>query len=133
MGDNMSKYHKKEEIEAINIQLIALVFTVITAIISIIITYNQKLELEEKETLFTPKDSLKITLFNRKLILILSFVFLYVNFVLLKISKEEGEDLKPYNLQIVASLFIIVSGIIALYVVSLSNTENVSDVENPII
>ena len=133
MGDNMSKYHKKEEIEAINIQLIALVFTVITAIISIIITYNQKLELEEKETLFTPKDSLKITLFNRKLILILSFVFLYVNFVLLKISKEEGEDLKPYNLQIVASLFIIVSGIIALYVVSLSNTENVSDVENPVI
>lgn len=133
MGDNMSKYHKKEEIEAINIQLIALVFTVITAIISIIITYNQKLELEEKETLLSPENSLKLTLFNRKLILILSFIFLYVNFILLKISKEEGEDLKPYNLQIVASLFIIISGIIALYVVSLSNTENVSDVENPIV
>lgn len=129
----MSKYHKKEEIEAINIQLIALLFTVITAIISIIITYNQKLEIEEKEPLFTPKDSLKLTLFNRKLILILSFIFLYVNFILLKISKEEGEDLKPYNLQIVASLFIIISGIIALYVVSLSNTENVADVENPVI
>lgn len=129
----MSKYHKKEEIEAINIQLVALFFTVITAIISIIITYNQKLEIEEKEPLFTPKDSLKITLFNRKLILILSFVFLYINLVLKQISKEEGENLKPYNLQIVASLFIIVSGIIALYVVSLSNTENVSDVENPVI
>ena len=129
----MSKYHKKEEIEAINIQLIALFFTVITAIISIIITYNQKLELQNKDTLFAPKDSLKLTLFNRKLILILSFVFLYVNFILLKISKEEGENLKPYNLQIIASLFIIVSGIIALYVVSLSNTENVSDVENPVI
>ena len=129
----MSKYHKKEEIEAINIQLVALFFTVITAIISIIITYNQKLEIEEKEPLFTPKDSLKITLFNRKLILILSFVFLYVNLILKQISKEEGEDLKPYNLQLVASLFIIISGIIALYVVSLSNTENVSDVENPVI
>ena len=129
----MSKYHKKEELDAINIQLVALFFTVITAIISIIITYNQKLELEEKEPLFTPKDSLKITLFNRKLILILSFVFLYVNLVLKQISKEEREDLKPYNLQLVASLFIIISGIIALYVVSLSNTENVSDVENPVI
>ncbi len=129
----MSKYHKKEEIQAINIQLVALFFTVITAIISIIITYNQKLEIEEKEPLFTPKDSLKITLFNRKLILILSFVFLYVNLILKEISKEEGEDLKPYNLQLVASLFIIISGIIALYVVSLSNTQNVSDVENPVI
>ena len=129
----MSKYHKKEEIEAINIQLIALIFTVITAIISIIITYNQKLQLEEKKTLFSPKESLKITLFNRKLILILSFVFLFVNFVLYKISKEEGEDLKPYNLQLIASVLVIVSGVIALYVVSLSSTENVSDVENPVI
>ena len=129
----MSKYHKKEEIDTINIQLVALLFTLITAIISIIITYNQKLELEQKETILSPKDSLKLTLFNRKLILLISFVFLYVNFTLLKISKEEGEDLKPYNLQILASLFIIVSGIIALYVVSLSTTENVSDVENPVI
>ena len=129
----MSKYHKKEEIDTINIQLVALLFTLITAIISIIITYNQKLELEKKETILSPKDSLKLTLFNRKLILLISFVFLYVNFTLLKISKEEGENLKPYNLQILASLFIIVSGIIALYVVSLSTTENVADVENPVI
>jgi len=129
----MSKYHKKEEIDTINIQLVALFFTVITAIISIIITYNQKLELEGKETIFSAKESLRITLFNRKLILGLSFVFLFVNLILLKISKEEGEDLKPYNLQILASLLIIVSGIIALYVVNLSTTENLADVENPII
>lgn len=129
----MSKYHKKEEIDTINIQLVALVFTVITAIISIFITYNQKLELENKETIFSPEESLKLTLFNRKLILLISFVFLYVNYILLNISKEEGENLKPYKLQILASLFIIVSGIIALYVVSLSTTENVGDVENPVI
>ena len=129
----MSKYNKKEEINIIDIQLIALVFTVITAIISIIITYNQKLELEEKEPLFSPKDSLKLTLFNRKLILLLSLVFLFVNYSLFKISKEEGEDLKPYKLQIFASILVIASGIIALYVVNLSNTENVADVENPII
>lgn len=129
----MSKYHKKEEKNVIDIQLVALIITVFTAIISIIITYNQKLEIEGKPPLFTPKDSLKITLFNRKLILVLSFVFLYVNYSLFKISKEEGEDLKPYNLQILASILVIVSGIIALYVVNLSTTQNVSDVENPII
>ena len=129
----MSKYHKKQEVNAINIQLIALGITLFTAIISIIITYNQKLEVEEKDTFLNPKDALKLTLFNRKLILLLSFVFLYVNFVLYNISKKEGEDLKPYTLQIIASLFIIVSGIIALYVVSLSTTENIADVENPII
>jgi len=129
----MSKYHKKEELSAINIQLITLIATIFTAIISIIITYNQKLEIEEKDSIFSPKESLKITLFNRKLILILSFIFLFVNLILLKISKEEGENLKPYNLQIIASVLVIVSGIIALYVVNLSSTENLADVENPII
>ena len=128
----MSKYHKKEEIGAINIQLIALAITLITTIISIIITYNQKLELKDEDTFLSAKEALKLTLFNRKLILLLAFVFLYINFILYDISKEEGEDLKPYNLQIISSLFIIISGIIALYVVSLSSTENIADVENPL-
>lgn len=129
----MTKYHKEEEIQAVNIQLIALFVSLVTAIISIIITYNQKLELEKKDTFLNPKESLNLTLFNRNLILILSVVFLYINIVLYDISKEEGEDLKSYKLQIIASILVIISGIIALYVVSLSNTENIVDVENPII
>lgn len=124
---------QKEELSAINIQLYTLVIVLVSTIISIITTYNQKLELENKETLFNSKESLKITLFNRKLIVVIALIFLYVNIKLYNISKEEGEDLKPYNLQIIASIFTIISGLIALYVVSLSNTENVGDVENPVI
>lgn len=125
--------NEKEELNAINIQLYTLIFFLVTTIISVLLTYNQKLSLEKKKTLFSSKESLKLTLFNRKLIIILSFIFLYVNIKLYNISKEEGEDLKPYTLQIVASVLAIVSGLIALYVVSLSNTETVADVENPII
>lgn len=125
--------NEKEELNAINIQLYTLIFFLVTTIISVLLTYNQKLSLEKKKTLFSSKESLKLTLFNRKLIVILSFVFLYVNIKLYNLSKEEGEDLKPYTLQIVASVLAIVSGLIALYVVSLSNTETVADVENPII
>lgn len=123
----------KREIEAVNIQFYALIFTLISSIISIIITYNQKRELKGKNPMFSGKEIFNITLFNRILILVLSFVFLYVNYTLYEISKEQNEDLKPYKLQLLASTLVIVSGIIALYVVSLSNTENISDVENPII
>ena len=125
--------NEKEELNAINIQLYTLIFFLVTTIISVLLTYNQKLSLEKKKTLFSSKESLKLTLFNRKLIVLLSFVFLYVNIKLYNISKDEGEDLKPYNLQIIASVLAIISGLIALYVVSLSNTETVADVENPII
>lgn len=124
---------KEEEINAINIQLFALVLVLFSTIISIILTYNQKVNLENKKGFLNPDESLKITIYNRILVVVLSIVFLYVNFKLYNISKEEGEDLKSYTLQIIASVFAVISGLIALYVVSLSSTQNISDVENPII
>ena len=125
--------NKEEEINAIDIQLLALIIVLISTGISIAITYNQKLNLEKKKTIFDSKESFNITLFNRILIVILSFVFLYVNVKLYNLSKDEGEDLKSYTLQIVASVLAVISGLIALYVVGLSTTENIVDVENPVI
>lgn len=125
--------NKEEEIRAIDIQLIAIAFLVISGVISFIITYNQKLNLEKKKTIFNSKESLKITKFNRILALIIALVFLYVNIKLYNLSKEEGEDLKSYTLQIIASLLVVISGVIALYVVTLSETENIADVENPLV
>lgn len=122
----------KEE-EYINIQLIALIITLISVFISLLLTYNQKLEIKNLETLFSSKNTFKLTKFNRILILILGITFLYVNYNLYKISKKEGENLKPYILQIFASILTVITALITLYVVSLSNKENVSDIENPII
>lgn len=123
----------KREIEAINIQFYALILTLISSIISIIITYNQKRQINGKKAIYSGKQIYNITLFNRVLILTLSFVFLYVNYTLYEVSKEQKEDLKPYKLQLIASTLVIISGVIALYVVSMSNTESISDVENPVI
>ncbi len=129
----MNKKSDEREISAVNIQLIALVVALVSAFISIVLTYNQKLDLENKDTPLNSKELFNLTLFNRILVLVLSFVFLYVNYVLYKVSKEKGENLKVYVLQIIASILVIVSGIIALYVVGLSETDNIVDVENPII
>ena len=124
---------KKEEIKYINYQLIGLGLTIITTVIAILITYNQKLHLEGKKELFNSKKSLKITKINRTTILLIGILFLYINYKLYKISKEEGENLKSYKLQITASSLTTISAIIALYVVFLSNTETLADVENPTI
>ena len=123
---------KKEE-NYINIQLFALIFSFISVVISFLLTYNQKLEVKNLNTLFNSKTTFKIAKFNRSLILILGIVFLYVNYRLYEISRDEGEDLKPYQLQLFASVFTIISAFISLYVVFLSNKGEVSDIENPII
>ncbi len=122
---------KSEEIKYINYQIIGLCITLITTLIAIVLTYNQKLNLEKKKTIFNSKKSLSITKINRIVILLVGILFLYINYKLYKISKKEGEDLTSYSLQILASILIVISGIIALYVVSLSNTETIADVENP--
>ncbi len=129
----MNNIDNNDEIKIINIQLIALIVVIVSTILSILTTYNQKLNLEKKETIFNSKEQFNITIINRVLSLLIAIVFLYVNYKLYKISKNQDEDLKSYKLQILASTLTVISGIIILYVVKLSNGNNISDIENPII
>lgn len=129
----MSAKDKKEEKQVVETQLLTLFFSFLSVIISIVLTYNQKLELSNKKTLFTPKSTFKITKYNRLLIVIVSITFLYINYKLYEISKKEGEDLKAYKLQILASIITIISALITLYVVTLSTKDEVVDIENPIV
>lgn len=124
---------RKEEEKYVDIQIIAIILTIISTFISFLLSYNQKLELQNWKTLFSAKRTFKIAKFNRIFLLVLGIIFLYVNYNLYKISKKEGENLKPYELQILASILTVGAALITLYVVTLSNKEEVADIENPII
>lgn len=126
--------NKKKEITAVDIQIIASIASIIGIIISIILLYNQKLDLNGKKTLFLPKQTQKISEFNRGILLVIAIVFLIVNYQLYYISQQEGEDLKSYELQIFASYLSVGAALIALYVVrNPFNRGEIADVENPII
>ena len=126
--------NKEKESLSITIQIIASIISIGTVIISIVLLYNEQLEINDQETFLTADKAQTLTTFNRSLILILLLIFLIINYVLYEISKEEGEDLTPYILQIIASIFTVIAGIIALYVVFRERQgEQVVDVENPII
>ena len=132
----MNNYNKdsNEEIKLLDIQIIVSVITIITIIISITLIYNQKLDLQNKDTLFSKSKTQKISLINRITLVVTASIFLYVNYKLKEISESEGEDTKPYNLQIISSYLTVIASIIVLYVVANTyNIENVSDVENPVI
>lgn len=123
------------EIESISItiQIIASIVSVGTVIISIILLYNHQLEIEGKEPFLNAKQAQKLSTFNRILVVIILSIFLIINFVLYKISKEEDDDLTPYTLQIIASFLSVGAAIIALYVVLRETQGNeLVDVENPI-
>lgn len=121
---------KNEEIKNINYQLFGLGITIITVIISILLTYNELLIVEGKPRLFSKKNTFNITLFNRALILLIALLFLYVNYRFLNADRINLKDTKNSKLQITASYLVIISGIIALYVV-LNSSDNLTDIENP--
>ena len=123
----------KEEIRNVNIQFYTLFFSLLSIIISIILTYNDKLSTEEKTSFLGKKTNYKLTLFNRILILTIAIAFLHVNYKSYMNAKTKEKKLKSYELQILASLFTLIAASISLYVVSVLTKETLVDLENPVI
>lgn len=123
----------KEETRNVNIQFYTLFFSLLSIIISIILTYNDKLSTEGKTSFLGKKTNYNLTLFNRILILTIAIAFLYVNYKSYMNAKTKEKKLKSYELQILASLFTLIAASISLYVVSVSTKETLVDLENPVI
>lgn len=123
----------KEETRNVNIQFYTLLFSLLSIIISIILTYNDKLSTEGKTSFLEKKTNYNLTLFNRILILSIAIAFLYVNYKSYMNAKTKEKKLKSYELQILAALFTLIAASISLYVVSILTKETLVDLENPVI
>lgn len=119
-------------LKAIDIQFYTLFFSLASIVISLILTYNQKLIKEDKKTLLSDKASYNLSLFNRVLILSIALIFLYVNYKDYKTSNNNKQK-KKSTLQIDASLLTIIAASISLYVVYNSKPEAITNIQNPIV
>ena len=128
------KYTPKE-IQILDIQIIATVVFIISLILSIILTYDEKLKLQTDKGLFSNKAARRISLFNRVLVVILALVFVYGNYVTEKIAEaRQKENVKYLKLQLLTGELSLIVALIVLYIVY-KNQENedfsVADTENP--
>ena len=122
----------KGTIKAIDIQFYTLFLSLISIVISLILTYNQRLIEKDKKTILKDTDSYKLSLFNRVLILSIALIFLYVNYKEYK-SSNTYKQKKKCTLQIDASVLTILASIISLYVVYNSKPEAIANIQNPIV
>lgn len=117
----------------IELQILLSIFFIFTTIISIILLYNEDLYIKYKQFILDPKNAYIIASINRIVILIILLLFLYANYVDKNIDIIENKDLKADNLQIIASILSIISGIIVLYVtIEYFSTNINSSLENPV-
>lgn len=115
----------ERKIELLNTQLTATYTFIAISLILTTITYNTKLGLENKKQIYTKTESKNIELACRLIILIIFFIYLYINIENKKLNKEK----EGFNLQITASILTIIAATIILYVVISQSNESI--VENP--
>ena len=124
----------EEELKLINGQIIGIIFFIVTLIVSLLLTYNEKLQRENKPPLFTNKKALDIAFLNRFIVALLGLYFLYTSY---KRKNLENNNLNNYiNLEIIASWLAFLASAIVFYIVFLNyNNPNfdVSEIEEPIL
>ena len=124
--------NSKEEVKIVNIQLISTFLFILSLVISLLLTYNSKLEVEGKKGFLNDKQNYSISVFNRIFIVCLSLAFLYTNIKNKEIAKSKSVNTHPFNLQIMASELSLLAALIVTYVVVSSGEYSIiTSVENP--
>lgn len=120
-----------EEIKLVNGQLIGTLLFILSLIVSLIITYNEKLQKENKKPFLTNEEAINLALINRILVVFLGAYFVYDAFRRKILAKENTNDNNnnnnnnnfndlTANLQITASWFAFISSVIILFIILLN-------------
>ena len=113
-----------KEIKLLDYQNILSIIFIITIIISILLTYDEKLKLLNKK-LFDDKTAENLC--------IIALLIIYINVIDYKIGQEKGSNLNPLRHQVEASIFNAISALIVLYTVYENRNFNITSIENPTI
>ncbi len=104
-----------KEIDNFNLQIIASLLFIISIIISIILTYSEKLEIFNVNMIDKDKRN-KINIGNRLFAIFIVCLFLYSSFVTLDIVKEKNGNLNEQYIRIFINLITLGLALLTLYV-----------------
>lgn len=109
--------NKQKEANLLDIQIITTIIYIGSLILSIYITYNDKVTIENGKGFLSKKQNQNFSIFNRTLVVVLTLIYLYVSYENQKIITKKGGDTNAASLQVLASEISLVSTLIVLYVV----------------
>lgn len=120
----------------IDLQLISSIVFILASLVSLGITFDERGNLINGRRLFTTKQALNISFYNRIVILVAVLISLYVGYK--NFSSEENNSIAKYKngLLLSTNVLTLIGALIILYVSYLNRQEQSitqSDVENPLI
>lgn len=108
---------KNNEIQILEIQITATILYIGSLILSALLTYNDERIAKKENPIFTNKQAANLSIFNRTLVVILTFTFLWATYKSRENAKKNNQKLWPFDLQMYASELSMLATIIVLYVV----------------
>ena len=125
-----------DENKYIDLSILSSILFIIGSLVSLSITINEKRNINNLKKIYTNKQALDISFYNRILILAAVLISLYVGYN--NLNNEENNTRAKYksSLLFTTNVLTVISSIIILYVAYLNRQEQsltVSDVENSLI
>ena len=117
---------RKKEENLLDLQIITTLVYIGSLILSIYITYNDKVTIANGKGFLNKKQNQNISIFNRTLVVVLTLVYLYISYENRKIIEKKKGDRNAASLQVFASEISLVSTIIVLYVILKTSGEEYS-------
>ncbi len=126
----------QEDIFLIDLQLLSTFIFIVTTIISLILTYDEKLNLTNRKRMFTTRQTLDISYYNRIVILIVVLISLYVGYK--NYISQEKNSVAEFKSGLLCgtNVLTLISAVIILYVSYLNRNDlnlTPSDIENPLV
>lgn len=121
----------KEEIRLINIQMIASLLFIGTIVINTLLSYNERLQLENNPPLFDNDVQRQISLYNKIIILVLALTYFGIDIKNVEVSEEKRKDATSQKRQIFPAFLAILASLIILYNEKRNTTGGISQIENP--
>lgn len=115
-----------KETNLLNLQLWTTVIYIGSLFLSIALTYDDKQKIQNRNGLFSKKQSNKLSIFNRSLVLLLTLSYLYISYNNVDLAKQKNQKIWPFNLQLFSSELSTLAAIIVLYVVLKTSGEQYS-------
>lgn len=120
-----------EEIRLINIQMIASLLFIGTIVINTLLSYNERLQLENHSPLFDNDVQRQISLYNKIIILVLALTYFWIDIKNVEVSEKKRKDSTSQKKQIFPAFLAILASLIILYNEKRNTTGGISQIENP--
>ena len=128
--------NNSNENRLIDLSILSSILFIIGSLISLSITFNEKRNINNKKNIYTNKQALDISFYNRILILIAVLISSYVGYNNLNNEDDNTRAKYKSSLLFTTNILTVIGSIIILYVAYLNKQEQsltVSDVENSLI